>query len=84
MDSKIALENISTTERYVRFGLSVAAIVAAMESSVSSGLFAVINFAAIALTTTAIVGWDPLKSSVCHIKSLLSDAAPQRTAVHGR
>lgn len=84
METKYSLENIGTTERYVRAGLSVAAIVLAMESSVSGGLFAAINFAAIALAMTAIVGWDPLKSGVVYLKSLLRVSGQQNPVMHGR
>ena len=43
METKTSLENISNIERFVRFGVSVAAIVAAIESSVGAATFAAIN-----------------------------------------
>jgi hypothetical protein len=76
--------NISNTESCVRFGLSFAAIVAAMNASLDPTLFAVINFAAIAFAMTAITGWDPLKSGVAQVKSLLRTDGSRSTVVHGR
>ena len=60
---KTKFENLNTTERFVRFLISFAAIVIMMESTIAgSTLFAVGCLIAIALATTAIVAWDPLKS----------------------
>jgi hypothetical protein len=84
METNTSLENISITERYVRFGVSCAAIVWAMESGVAAGLFAAINFAAIVLATTAIMGWDPLKSAVGRAKASLQVGRPRQTAIQGR
>ena len=56
-------ENISGKERIIRFIVSYAVIVGAMESSlVGTSLYAVINLLAIAFATTAIIGWDPAKA----------------------
>lgn len=84
METNTSYENISTTERYVRFGVSFAAIVMALESSLGTGVFATINLGAIVLATTAITGWDPLKSGVGYAKSLLKVDAPESAAVQGR
>ena len=56
-------ENLTSNERAARFAISAIAVIAAMESSlVGTPMFAAINIVAIALATTAIVGWDPLKA----------------------
>jgi hypothetical protein len=84
MQTKTSLNNISTTEQYVRFGVSFAAIVIAIEASLNPGLFAAINFASVALATTAIVGWDPLKSVLGYLKAQFNVDSPRKTAIQGR
>ena len=84
METKYTLDNLSTTERYMRFGASVVAIIAAMESSVGSSLFAAINFTAIAVASTAIIGWDPLKAGVSYVKSQLQLSARRPAVMQGR
>lgn len=49
METTTSFENISNTERYVRFVVSIVAIIASIESSVGTGVLAAINFAAVAL-----------------------------------
>ena len=69
-------ENLSTTERAVRFTISTVAIVAMLGSSlVGSALFAGACLLAIAVATTAIVGWDP-------VKTITFSANPLRKTVH--
>lgn len=84
METKTTFENISTTERWVRFVISVAAIVGAVESTIGAAAFAAINFAAIALATTAIIGWDPMKSGVTALMSHLHVGSGHRPITHGR
>lgn len=56
-------ENLNVSQRIARFGISMIAIVVAMESTLAgSTAFAVVNMSAIALATLAIIGWGPLKA----------------------
>lgn len=65
MNYSTQFENLSTTDRLIRFVISVVGIVAAMESSLAgTPALAAIGVVAIALSTTAIIGWDPLKALV--------------------
>jgi hypothetical protein len=72
MKQSTKFENLSSVERVVRFVIGAGAAVAAMESSLVGGpLFTVVNILAIALATTAILGWDPLKNLTQSAKSAL-------------
>ena len=63
MKSIMNTENLTSNERNARAAIGIFAVIAAMESSLAgSPVFAAINIMAIALVTTAIVGWDPLKA----------------------
>ena len=84
METKHTLNNLSTTERYIRVGISIAAIVAAMESSLGSGVFAAINFTAIAVAFTALIGWDPVRAGASYVKSQLRLPTHRPTVMQGR
>lgn len=78
MKNTTAYENMNVTERNIRFVISAAAIIGAMQTSLVGGpLFAAINVLAIALATTAIIGWDPLKAV---FKSAEKPVSRQRVA----
>lgn len=65
-------ENLSTPERAVRFLISLAAILLMMQIDFVGSAFSGVSFIiAIALATTAITGWDPLKSLSLNMKSHL-------------
>jgi hypothetical protein len=84
METKYTLDNLSTTERYIRVGISIAAIVAAMESSLGSGVFAAINVTAIAVAFTALIGWDPVRAGASYVKSQLQLSARRPAVMQGR
>lgn len=63
MKTTTQYENLSSTDRVIRSVVSVAAVVGAMETSlVGTPAFTAVSVVAIALATTAIIGWDPVKA----------------------
>ena len=83
MKNTTHFENMGLTERNIRFVINAAAIIGEMQTGlVGSPLFAVINVIAIAVATTAIIGWDPLKSLSLGLKSSHSIKADQSHGHH--
>lgn len=73
MNYSTQFENLSATDRVLRFIVSIAAIVAAMGSGLAgTSALTAISVLAIALATTAIIGWSPLKSMSSKVKSLFT------------
>lgn len=73
MKNATQFENLGATDRVLRFVISMVAILAAMESSLAgTPALATISVLAIALTTTAVIGWDPLKALTRSIVHSLS------------
>lgn len=83
METRNTFENLSTTERAVRFAASFLAIVATLEISLAGGVFAAVNIAAIAVATTAIVGWDPVKAGIRYVGEWLQPASHRHSTAHG-
>lgn len=76
-------ENLSNTERAIRFAITLAALVVIMESSLAgSMLFAVLFIIGVAFATTAIIGWDPLKSVSLNMKLQRKGASVGHTQKH--
>lgn len=83
MNSINQFENLTVTERVVRFFVSAGVIIAAMQSSlVGTPAFAVLNILAVALATTAIIGWDPAKALGTRRKNSLAEHADHHHGHH--
>lgn len=76
-------ENLSNVERGIRFGLSLAASVLMMATGFAgTNISGVAFLVSIALATTAILGWDPLKSVSLNMKSLFKGSGISHSEKH--
>lgn len=72
MNTYTTFENINGKERFARFAIAFAVLLAAMHSSIAGGTvaFVTVSFAVVILATLAILGWCPLVESIKQIKAV--------------